>query len=146
MSKRMTNGRMLLLPATAATIVVYFLAGGILKADRPELGFRKEPHPAHEHLTFVWATFPEVPGLTCDAWCYESNVEFLDFRKLDGGQAELRHRSRDLPELVFVTTVTPEPGAVEFVARAVVDRQEHPDEGQEQMPTSPVQTWSNGQP
>jgi hypothetical protein len=96
-------------------------------AGVPELGFRKEPHPAHEYLTFVWAAFPDVPGLTCDAWCYESNVRFLDFRKLEDGRVELRHRDGNLAHVVYVTTVTPEPGAVEFVARAVVDPQEDPD-------------------
>jgi len=96
-------------------------------ANLPELGFRKEPHPAHGYLTYVWATFPDVPGFTFDAWCYESNVAFLDFRELDGGKAELRHRLGDQPHVVFVTTVTPEPGAVEFVARAVIDREQDPE-------------------
>jgi len=104
---------------TASTILLSIAAAAL--ADRPELGFRKEPHASHGHLTYVWASFPEAPGVTCDAWCYESNVEFLDFRKLEDGSAEMRHRMRDAPHVVFVTRVTPEPGAVEFVARAVVD-------------------------
>ena len=87
----------------------------------PVLGFRQEPHPTHEFLNYVWATFPEVPGLTCDAWCYESEVDYIDHRALDGGRMELRHRLRGQPQVIFVTTVTPEPGAVEFSARPVLD-------------------------
>ena len=35
-------------------------------------------------LTMVAATFPNVPDFTCDSWCYESAVDFLDARALDG--------------------------------------------------------------
>jgi hypothetical protein len=68
-------------------------------------------------LTMVAATFPNVPEFTCDAWCYESAVDFLDARALDGGKVQLRHRCREQPRVIVVTTVTPEPGAVEFLAR-----------------------------
>jgi hypothetical protein len=93
----------------------------------PKLGFRKDPHPTHKFLTYVWAEFPEPAGCICDAWCYESNVDFLDFRELADGKAEVRHRVRDQPHVLFVTTVTPEPGAVEFSARAIVDEGQAPD-------------------
>ena len=73
-------------------------------------------------LTMVAATFPNVPEFTCDAWCYESNVDFLVARALDGGKVELRHRDRDQPRVVIVTTVTPEPGAVEFLARLELEK------------------------
>ena len=132
MPKRTTRGPALLLRVAAIAAMVFVPAAERTQADAaaapdlPELGFRKEPHSAHEYLTFVWATFPEVPGFTCDAWCYESNVQFLDFRKLEDGRAELRHRAGDLPHVLFVTTVTPEPGAVEFAARAVVDPEKDP--------------------
>lgn len=68
-------------------------------------------------LTMVTARFPNVPDFTCDSWCYESAVDFLGARALDGGSVQLRHRYRDQPQAVVVTTVTPEPGAVEFLAR-----------------------------
>jgi hypothetical protein len=68
-------------------------------------------------LTMVAVTFPKVPEFTCDSWCYESAVDLLDARALDGGKVELRHRDRDQPHAIIVTTVTPEPGAVEFLAR-----------------------------
>ena len=132
MPKRTTRGPAFLLRIAAVAAMVFVPAAQRTQAnaapapDLPELGFRKEPHPAHEYLTYVWATFPEVPGFTCDAWCYESNVQFLDFRKLEDGRAEMRHRAGDLPHVLFVTTVTPEPGAVEFVARAVVDPEKDP--------------------
>ena len=68
-------------------------------------------------LTMVAATFPNIPNFTCDSWCYESEVDFIGARALDGGKVELRHRYRDQPHVIIVTTVTPEPGAVEFLAR-----------------------------
>ena len=65
----------------------------------------------------VSATFPGVPAFTCDAWCYESAVDFIDAQPLDGGRLQLHHRVREHPNLVLLTIVTPEPDAVEFVAR-----------------------------
>lgn len=74
-------------------------------------------------LTMVAATFPNVPGFTCDSWCYESEVDFLSARPLDGGKLELRHRVRHHPQAVLVTTLTPEPGAVELVARIELEKE-----------------------
>ncbi len=71
-------------------------------------------------LTMVAATFPNIPDFTCDAWCYESAVDFVAARPLDGGKLELRHRCQDQPHAIIVTTVTPEPGAVEFLARLAI--------------------------
>jgi hypothetical protein len=68
-------------------------------------------------LILVSSSFPNVPGFTCDSWCYESAMDFLGARGLEGGRLELRHRLRDAPQVILVTTVTPEPGAVEFAAR-----------------------------
>jgi len=78
----------------------------------PTLGFWTEGK-----LTLLSASFPNVPDFTCDSWCYESNVEFLEARPLDGGRLELRHQLNASPGFLLVTTVTPEPGAVEFAAR-----------------------------
>ncbi len=74
-------------------------------------------------LTMVAATFSNVPGLICDSWCYESAVDFLGARGLEGGKLELRHRFREHPHVLLVTTVTPEPGAVEFMARAELENE-----------------------
>ena len=74
-------------------------------------------------LPMVSASFPDVPGLVCDSWCYESELDFLGAKALDGGGLELRHRGRAKPQVVIVTTVTPEPGAVEFRARPELDRE-----------------------
>ena len=71
-----------------------------------------------DKLILVGARFPNVPDFTCDSWCYESPVDFLGARPLEGGRLELRHRLQDDPRVVLVTTVTPEPGAVEFLAKA----------------------------
>jgi hypothetical protein len=73
-------------------------------------------------LTMVAATFPNVPDFTCDSWCYESPVDFLDARAIEDGKVELRHRDRHQPQAIVVTTVTPEPGAVEFLARLERDK------------------------
>ena len=73
--------------------------------------------------TLVSSTFPNVPDLTCDSWCYESPVDFIGARSLDGGGMALRHRVLEQPNVVLVTTVTPEPGAVEFVAQAELDKE-----------------------
>jgi hypothetical protein len=68
-------------------------------------------------LTTVAATFPNVPGFTCDSWCYESDVDLVDARALPRGRLQLRHRWRAHPHILLVTVVTPEPEAVEFLAR-----------------------------
>ena len=70
-----------------------------------------------EERPIVSATFPNVPDFTCDAWCYESATELLEAKAVDGGRLELRHRLNDHPAVTLVTTVTPEPGAVEFLAK-----------------------------
>jgi len=73
-------------------------------------------------LTMVSAAFPNVPGLVCDSWCYESELDFVDACALDGGRLELRHRVRAQPRVLYVTTVTPEPGAVDIAVRAVLEK------------------------
>lgn len=72
-------------------------------------------------LLMVAAAFPNVPGLVCDSWCYENEMDFLGAKALAEGGIELRHRVRPQPQVVIVTTVTPEPGAVEFRAHAELD-------------------------
>ena len=80
----------------------------------------EKSNPGHP-LTMVSAAFPNVPGFVCDSWCYESALEFLGARGLDGGRLELRHRCTDQTNVLFVTTITPEPGAVEFLVHAITD-------------------------
>src|ERR1041385_2981485 len=84
-------------------------------------------------LLMVAASFPNVPDFTCDSWCYESEVDFIGARAIEGGRLELRHRAREQSQVVLVTTFTPEPGAVELVARAELDSQKYPGE---KLPTS----------
>jgi hypothetical protein len=76
----------------------------------------------YDGMTYVSATFPNLPDFTCDAWCYESALDFVDARPLDGGRIELRHRDRERPHVIIVTTVTPEPGAAELAARAELEK------------------------
>ena len=80
----------------------------------------EKSNPGHP-LTMVSAAFPNVPGFVCDSWCYESALEFLGARGLDGGRLELRHRCTDQTNVLLITTITPEPGAVEFLVHAITD-------------------------
>ena len=57
-------------------------------------------------LLMVSAQFPNVPDFTCDSWCYESEVDFVGARATDGGRLELRHRVREQPQVLLVTTLT----------------------------------------
>ena len=75
-----------------------------------------------DEMTFVSATFPNAPDFTCDSWCYESALDFIGACALDRGRVELRHRVREHPAMILVTTVTPEPGAVELAARPKLDQ------------------------
>ena len=87
-----------------------------------------------DDLILVSADFPNIPDFTCDSWCYESAVDFVSAASLDGGRVELRHRDRNQPHVLIVTTVNPEPEAVEFVARVELDRENYPDST---MPKNP---------
>ncbi|MEK7396604.1 MAG: hypothetical protein AAB116_06670 [Candidatus Poribacteria bacterium] len=114
-------------------------AGVIIGANNPDpenlptLGVWQE-----NDLILVSAKFPNVPDFTCDSWCYESNVDFVDAKALGKGAIELRHRDRSQPYVLIITTVTPEPGAVEFSARIELDLDKYPDA---KMPQTP--TWLN---
>jgi len=88
----------------------------------PTLSLWEQEIPGRgDKLPMIAASFPNVPGFTCDCWCYESELDFVAARALDRGRLELRHRFRSAPGILLVTTVTPEPGAVELVARAVTE-------------------------
>ncbi len=84
----------------------------------PSLGLWQCGNEVGTRMHYVSATFPGVPEFTCDFWCYESGLEFLGATALDGGRLELRHRESRRPQVHLVTTVAPEPGVVEFRARA----------------------------
>jgi hypothetical protein len=78
-------------------------------------GSGRKVHPS------VICRFPNAPELTFDAWCYESGwLEYVGARAIDKGRVEFRHRVREHPHVVLVSTATPEPGAVEFVVRPEV--------------------------
>lgn len=81
-------------------------------------------------LTMVSASFPNVPGFVCDAWCYESDFEFMEAHHLPQGGLQLQHRWSKYPFVLIITEVKPEPGAVEFLAHLeLIDKtQEFPPE------------------
>jgi len=70
----------------------------------------------------VSAKFPNVEGLTCDAWCYEGPLDFIDASGCGAGGIKLRHRSRVEPQVIYVTHISPEPGAIEIVQRVELDK------------------------
>jgi len=116
----------LLLAALAATA-----AANLRANDIKPLLTAKNPNPKalptlgvvrRGRQVLVSATFPDIPGLTCDAWCYESPLDYLGARDLGKGVLELRHRVREHPQAVLVTVVKPEPGVVEVVARMTLDK------------------------
>src|ERR1051325_1096503 len=88
----------------------------------PSLGVWEDTRFAGQKLLMVSATFPTVPDLIVDSYCYESAVDFLDAKPLEGGRLQLRHRVRENPKVLLITVVTPEPGAVEFVARCEMEQ------------------------
>ena len=85
--------------------------------ELPTLGLWERLIDDGRKLTLVSCAFPNVPSFVCDAWTYEGNPLLLDFRKLSLGRIELIHLVSETPKVTLVTTVTPEPGAVEFLAR-----------------------------
>ena len=66
--------------------------------------------------TMVGITFPNIPDFTCDAWCYENEVDLLDIISLDQGRMKLIHTIRKNPGVYLITLITPEPGAVTVTA------------------------------
>lgn len=78
----------------------------------------------------------EAPNSTFDAYCYEIPMHFVGARDAGGGKIEIRHALKDNPHwkidshpsretmlyhMALVTTITPEPGAVEMVAQYKLD-------------------------
>ena len=101
------------------------VANDFSKLPVPRLGIRQENlQPVYSGLwTFVWVHVPQIRGCVLDLLCYEhSGMTYLSHRDLGKGAIELKHRSTKNPQMLLITTVTPEPGAVEFVARAEVDK------------------------
>ena len=89
----------------------------------PKLDFR-----LHIDEPLVVMTFPERKGATFEAWCYESKITLVGMPKIDeDGVLVLLHRSNDDQSLLIETTVTPSPGSVSIVARALVDRKVKPE-------------------
>jgi len=70
----------------------------------------------HREQTLVGISFPGIPGLICDSWCYESELSLKDIIALDGGRVKLIHEYDLYPFLNLVTLVTPEPCGATFDA------------------------------
>src|ERR1700685_512995 len=79
-------------------------------------------------VAFVSAIFPNVAGLRLDVCTYEPGEGFLrlDLLGVAGpkdNQLVLRHRVRNYPSLIHVTTMTAEPGSLEAVGRLEIDKE-----------------------
>jgi dienelactone hydrolase len=83
------------------------------------------PNPSPEKLptleawqkgnqTMVGMSFPNLPNFTCDAWCYESEVNLVDIISLNRGRMKLIHQFRQYPNLYLISLITPELGAVTY--------------------------------
>ncbi len=78
--------------------------------------------PESDFCVYVTLTFPGLPGLVVDAWCFEGElVTFHSARELDAGGLELRHRFNATPGVLHVTTLSPENGAVDFRGRLEIE-------------------------
>ncbi len=131
-----TKPRVLVAPFMSALLLCAFpqLGWAADKPDKPDMlitapnpdpgklptlaVYAAKPWPNTPLELRVAATFPNVPDLVCDCWCYESEMDCVGILALDGGRIELRHRDRREPRIVYVTTITPKPGEVEFLAHA----------------------------
>ncbi|MBI5090884.1 MAG: hypothetical protein HZB26_00395 [Candidatus Hydrogenedentes bacterium] len=78
-----------------------------------------------QYYPMVAMSFPNVPDFQCDAWCYESEVELVDAKPLEGGAVEMRHRDRQSPQALVITVIRPKPGSIEFEARVELDTKDH---------------------
>lgn len=81
----------------------------------------------HTHkIAFIVIRFPNVPGSRVDACTYETTnaeirFDFIELALPAPNQFRLRHRLTDLPQLIMVTTLTAEPGAVKVEAHLELD-------------------------
>lgn len=90
------------------------------------------PDPKHLPILGLWkrgkeylvsAQFPELPGFTCDSWCYEiADIELIGAGAKENGILQMQHRVSQ-GEHVFrlKTKVIPSAGAVEFRVTAAAD-------------------------
>ena len=89
-----------------------------LPGELPTLGVWQEYVKNKDiYYTLISADFPNVPGLVCDMWCYESpGIHYLSAREEEKGVVSLRHRWDD-HDWDIITTAIPHKGAVEIMAR-----------------------------
>lgn len=85
----------------------------------------------------VACTFPNVPGFICDAWTYESDLDWVGADRAPGGALALTHRMKSSPHTLLITRVTPEIGAVTFEARVMSESKGSPPE----WPVTPNLCW-----
>ena len=95
----------------------------------PKVGVRVvENSPLYETRTYSWIRMPQIPldwGTTHNVFDIQfeepHGLQLLEFRVLEGGVLEVRHRLGSQPHLIFVSELTPEPGKVQLVVRPELD-------------------------
>jgi hypothetical protein len=97
---------------------VLFTAANPEPACLPTLGmWEQHSHRKRQTDRFVSATFPNVPNFTCDLWCFESDgISFVSGKPLENGGIEMQHSWKG-KDWHIVSTATPLPGCLDFVAR-----------------------------
>src|SRR6516162_9350277 len=84
---------------TALALTLKMAPALAAEPDQPAWMVRsRNPDPKKLPTLGVWkrntellvsATFPNLPDFTCDAWCYESPLDFLDAQAVEGGKLVL---------------------------------------------------------
>jgi len=93
----------------------------IVKPDNPDPARLPTLEVSHrvewnQDFYYLSADFPNVPGLICDLWCFESEgLEFAQAEALNGGGVRMRHTWKD-HDWEVVTVATPEAGALDVLA------------------------------
>jgi hypothetical protein len=85
----------------------------------PSLKVNSGANASHVYISM---TFPGIPGLVLDAWCFEGGMaDFSRAKETDAGGVVLYHRYNDHPDLLHVTTVKPENGKIVFSGNLRMD-------------------------
>ncbi len=79
---------------------------------------------AHSDHVYISMTFPGIPGLVLDAWCFEGGMaDFTRAVETDQGGVVLYHQYIQHPDLLHVTTLKPRQGDIVITGGLQIDTQ-----------------------